>query len=168
MQFTWTFSGDLGPSIDALPITTSGLSTIRPPRQLGAFLTYGLGTEIYRLPTKRVSLANGGTVSPNLDGNRAGGSTGSNVVDRLPAFSVTVDNLNGAFDWEAARANSLAIRAAFVLGTTAGNIMSIVAPICQVTEVAPSDSDGIATFDVTLEPMRVQESGDDELYISQL
>ncbi len=168
MQFAWTFSGDLGPSIDALPITTSGLSTIRPPRLLGAFITYGLAAEIYRLPTKRVEFANGGTVSPNLDGNRPGGSTGSNVVDRLPAFKVTTDNLNGAFDWESARALSVPIRVAIILGTVFGNVMSIVAPINQVTEVNPSDSDGIATWDITLEPMRILESGDDELYISQL
>lgn len=168
MQFSWTLSGDLGTALDTPPIVTSGLSTIRPPRLLGALLCYGVGAEIYRLPTKRISFANGGTVNPNLDGNRAGGSTGSNVTDRDPAITVTVDAVHGAFDWEAHRANGTPIRVAFILGTTLGNIMAIVASICQVTEIALGDADGVATMEVTLRPRRILESGDDELFIAQL
>lgn len=168
MQFSWTFSGDLSPGLDALQIATGALGTIRPPRLLGAICAYGLDVQVHRLPTKRISLANGGTVNPNLDANRTGGATGSNVTDRDPAFTVTVDAVNGAFDWEKARADGTPIRVAIVLGTVPGNIMSLVAPICQVTEITPSDSDGVATMDVTLRPRRIFESGDDELYISQL
>jgi hypothetical protein len=168
MQFAWTFSGDLGPALDALPITTTGLSTIRPPRLLGAFCMYGLGADLLRIPTKRVSFANGATINPNLDANRAGGATGSNVTDRDMSFTVTVDNILGAFDWEAARDAGTVVRLAFMLGTAKGNILTLVAPICQVTEIAFSDSDGVSTFDVTARPRRIQESGDDEVYITQL
>lgn len=168
MQFSWTFSGDLGSALDTPAVPTTGLSTIRPPRLLGAFCLYGLGAEVYRLTTKRVSLSNGGVVNPNLDANRAGGATGSNVTDRDPSFTVTVDQVHGAFDWEAARNAGTVIRVAFLLGTTAGNMMALVAPICQVTEIAQGESDGIATFDVTLRPRRILESGDDELFLVQL
>lgn len=168
MQFSWTFNGDIGASSDTPAVATTGLSTIRPPRLLGAFCCYGLGAETYRLPTKRVAVDLGATVNPNLDANRAGGATGSNVTDRDPAITATVDQVQGAFDWEAARSNGTPIRAAFILGTTPGNIMVIVAPICQVTEAPFGDADGIATFDVALKPRRVQESGDDELFIAQL
>lgn len=168
MQFSWTFSGDLSAGVDAPPIVTTGLSTIRPPRLLGAICVYGNGTGLFRLPTKRVSLSNGGTVNPNLDANRAGGATGSNVTDRDPSFQVTVDQVHSAFDWEAARNNGTTIRVAFLLGTAQGNLVALVAPICQVTEVALAEGEGIATFDVTLRPRRIQESGDDELYIAQL
>lgn len=168
MQFAWTFSGDLVAALDAPAITTSGLSTVRPPRLLGAFLCYGLGTEIYRLPTKRVTVNNGGSVNPNLDGNRDGGSTGSNVTDRDPTIVVQVDAVNGAFDWEAARNAGTVVRAAFILGTTQGNIVAVVAPVCQVREVTIGDADGVSTMDVTLAPKRIQESGDDELYIAQI
>lgn len=168
MQFSWTFSGDPGTDVDAAPVVTSGLSQITPPRLLGAFCCYGKGTELFRMPTKSVTLNNGGTVSPNLDANRAGGATGSNVTDRDPSISVKVDAVNGAFDWEAARDAGTPIRAVFLLGTTKGNIVGIVAPVCQVVEATESDAEGVATFDVTLEPRGVAESGDDDIYLVQL
>ena len=168
MQFSWTFSGDLTPGIDALQIATSALGTIRPPRLLGALCCYGLAGSSYKLPTKRISLANSGVVNPNLDANRTGGSTGSNVTDRDPAITIVVDAVNGAFDWEKARNDGTPVRVAIILGTVPGNIMCITAPICQVTEVTPSESDGVATLDVVLRPRRINESGDDELYLSQV
>ena len=71
-------------------------------------------------------------------------------------------------DWEALRDAGTLVRVGFLLGDTAGNMVSVVAPRCQVTEVSLSDSDGIAVFDVTLRPRRIAESGDDEVFISQL
>lgn len=168
MQFSWTFSGDLGTALDAPAIVTTGLSTVRPPRLLGAFCMYGTGTSLVRLATKRVAFNNGGVVNPNLDANRAGGATGSNVTDRDPSFTFQVDNVQSSFDWEALRDAGTVVRLAFLLGTTKGNIMGIVAPVCQVTEASLSDADGISTFDVTVKPRRIQESGDDEVVIAQL
>jgi hypothetical protein len=168
LQFSWTFSGDIGTTVDAPAVATSGLSTIRPPRLMGAFCLYGLGAEVFRITTKRVSFANGGSVNPNLDANRTGGATGSNITDRDPAFTISVDQTHSAFDWEAARNNGTTVRAAFLLGTAAGNMIALVAPICQVTEVTQGDADGIATFDVTLRPRRVLEAGDDEVFLVQV
>jgi hypothetical protein len=168
MQFAWTFSGDIGTTVDAAAVTTSGLSTIRPPRLLGAFCCYGYGSQLHRIPTKRVSFAQGNTVNPNLDANRAGGATGSNITDRDPAFTVTVDAIHGGFDWEVIRDTGATMRVAFILGTTLGNVMTMVAPVCQVTEVQLGDSDGIATMDVTIRPRRINESGDDEVYFTQI
>ena len=168
LQFTWTFSGNPVAGIAAAAITTTGLTAITPPRLLGAVCAYGKGVEIFRLPTKRVTFNNGGQVNPNLDANSAGGSTGSNVTDRSPSFQVSVDRVHSGFDWEAARESSTPVRVAMILGTAKGNVCVIVAPICQVTEVTASDNNGVATFDVTLAPRRIQESGDDELYLAQL
>lgn len=168
MQFNWTFTGDPGVDADAAPITTSGLSTVRAPRLLGAFCCYGVGNAIYRLPTKRVALAQGNTVNPNLDANRAGGSTGSNITDRDPSFTVTVDMVHSNVNWESLRDSGSIVRVGFLLGDTLGNMVSLVAPNCQVTECALGDADGVATFDVTMKPLRIAESGDDELYIGHL
>jgi hypothetical protein len=167
MQFSWTFTGDLVDGADGPQITTSGLSTIKPPRLLGAVVCYGFGSTLSRLPTKRVAIACGNQVSPNLDANRDGGSTGSNVTDRNPSITITVDNVNGGFDWETLRKNSTDVRFGLTMGTANGNIVGVVAPRCQVTEIAFSDSDGISTLDITLKPLRLLESGDDELYIVQ-
>lgn len=168
MQFNWTFTGDPGTDADAAPIATSGLSTIRAPRLLGAFCTYGVGSAIYRLPTKRVALAQSNTVNPNLDANRVGGSTGSNITDRDPSFTVTVDMVHSNVNWESLRDSGSIVRVGFLLGDTLGNMVSLVAPNCQVTECALGDADGVATFDVTMKPLRIAESGDDELYIGHL
>lgn len=168
LQWKWDFSGDIGSSSDSLPVTTSGLSTISPPRILGAFLCYGVGAEIFRLPTKRISLDLGNTVNPNLDGNRAGGATGSNISDRNPQLTFTVDNVQSLVDWAALRDASTPVRVAWIVGTTAGNILTIVAPVGQVVDAKYTDSDGVSTWDVTVEPRRYAESGDDELYITQL
>lgn len=168
MQFQWTFSGDPGTDADAQPIATSGLSTVRAPRLLGAIVLVGVGSAAYPLTTKRVSLANGGTVNQNLASNRPGGSTGSNVTDRDLALNVTFDNVNGAFDWESFRDAGTPVRFAIVLGTVQGNMLAIVAPVCQVTECTIGKAEGVSTFEVTMRPRRVRESGDDEIYLVQL
>lgn len=168
LVFAWTFSGDATPGVDTPAIATTGLSTVRPPRLFGAICSYGLDDQVHRLPTKSISVANGATVAPNLDANRPGGATGSNVTDRDPTITVTVDQVHGAFDWEAAQRAGTVVRAAFLLGTTAGNMLSIVAPRCQVREIAIGDAEGVATFDVTLAVKRIRESGDDEMYFTQL
>jgi hypothetical protein len=177
MTFNWTFTGDPGTSVDALPVATAGLSSIRPPRLLGAIAAYGrtvnvpngdTAVDFVRLPTKSVGLQAGNTISPNLDANSAGGSTGANVTDRDPQLSATVDQIHSAFDWESFRDNALAVRMAILAGTTPGQICGFVAPNCQVLEVANSDADGVAAWDLNMRPRRVLEGGEDEIVIFQL
>lgn len=168
LSFTWTFTGDVGTDADATPITTTGLSSVRAPRLLGAICAYGEGANVRDLQTKSITFDSGNTVASNLDANSAGGATGANVTDRDPSISVQVDNTLSTTDWEALRDNGTTVRAAFVLGTTAGNIVSLVAPVCQVTEVSIGDADGVSVMDVTLRPRRIDEAGDDEVFISQL
>lgn len=171
MQFGWTFQGDIGTDVDAAPATSSGLGTIRAPRLLGAVIVvgeYNLGGDALRQPIKSISLDNGGTVSPNLDANSAGGATGANIVDRATTITITIDNTLSAIDWEALRDAGTPVRFAAVLGTTASQMVAVTAPNCQVADVSLGDSEGISTFDVTLRPLRLTESGDDDLYFSQL
>lgn len=168
LSFNWTAQGDLGPAIDTQPVATTGLSAIRAPRLLGAICAYGRGSGLYRLTTKRVGVANNGSINPNLDANRAGGSTGSNVTDRDPTLTFQTDQVHGTFDWEAMRDAATALRTAHLLGTTKGQIVGVVIPNGQVTEVTPTDANGVAAFDVTVKARSVVESGDDELYLVQL
>lgn len=168
MQFSWTFTGDIGASTDALPIATTGLSTVRAPRLLGAIAQIRSGAFSKRIPVKRVTLNQGNTVNPNLDANRAGGANGSNVTDRQPNLVLSVDVVNGDVDWEGIRDNGTVVGVALILGDTRGNICALVLPNGQVAEVSPSDADGVATFDVTVQALRIAESGDDELYIVQI
>jgi len=168
LSFTWTFTGDVGTDADAVPITTSGLSSVRAPRLLGALCVYGEGSNVRDLQTKSITFDSGNTVASNLDANSTGGATGANVTDRDPSITVTVDNTLSTMDWEDLRDNGTTVRAAFVLGSTGGNVVSVVAPVCQVTDVAISDAEGVSTFDVTLRPRRINETGDDEIFLCQL
>lgn len=175
MSFAWTFTGDPVDAVDALPVTTSGLSSIRAPRLFGAICTYGrtmalaeANVALYRLPTKSISLSASNTINPNLDANASGGATGANVADRDPTLAVTVDQVHSAFDWEAFRDDALTVHAAVIVGTTAGNICGVVVPNGQVLEATLGDADGVATHEVQIRPRRVLESGDDELWLVQL
>ena len=168
IEMAWTFDGSAGTDSDALPIVTSGLNSTTAPRLAGAICAYGQGVNTLRLQTKSVQLTAGNSVNPNADANATGGASGSNITDRELSLAVTVDISHSNFDWEAARDNAEELRLAFVLGDTRGNIICITAPKVQATEVSISDAEGIATFDVTLNPYRINESGDDELYICQV
>lgn len=168
LSYTWTFTGDVGTDADAAAISTSGLSTTRAPRLLGAICAFGTGSSLLDIQTKSVTFDSGNTVAINLDANSSGGATGANVTDRDPSITVTLDNTLSTMNWESLRDNATTVRAAFKLGSTAGNIVSLVAPVCQVTDVSIGDSDGVSTMDVTLRPRRINETGDDEVFICQL
>lgn len=168
LSFAWTFQGDLGAAIDTQPVATTGLSAIRAPRFLKALCAYGRGAGLYRLPTKSVGVSNNGAVNPNLDANRDGGSTGSNVTDRNPTATWQTDQVHGAFDWEAIRDQAIALRVAQLLGQTKGQIVGFVIPNAQVTDAQPSEANGIAAFDITANARAVLESGDDEIFFVQL
>lgn len=169
MVFDWTIQGDPVDAVNALPSATSGLSSVRPPRLLGALVGFGVGTESYRVPVKSLQLQPGNQLAPNLDANQSGGSTGTNITDRDPRITAAVDDTHSAaVDWEAVRDAATAVRFFAILGQTAGNVMGIVAPKCQTMEASHGDSEGIATFDVQLRPYRVNEAGDDEFYLFQL
>jgi len=167
-QFQWTLRGDPGPTVNGLPVVAGSFGTTVGPQMLGALLCYGRGAETYRLSTKEVRIAAGNAVAPNLDGNRDGGSTGSNITARVPEITVTVDRAHSTFPWRDVVKNATPVRASFLLGRTPGNIVGVIAPRCQATVAARAEAEGINTQQVTLRPVRIQEAGNDELFIVQL
>jgi len=180
LQFSWTFNGTPGTATDVLATTTTGLSAISPPRLFGSTFVAGSGANtagaagsgamanLFRMPLKRFALDLGGQVAASMDANQAGGVGAANVTDRDPVFTITVDQIHGAFDWQSMRDNSTPVRIGLLMGTAAGNCMTIVAANCQVTQVNSADSDGVAVWEVALKPRRIRESGDDEFLITQI
>lgn len=175
--FNWTFTGDPATSADALPVATSGLSSIRPPRLQGAICAFGrtvnvpngdAAVELFRLPTKAIGFSAGNSINPNLDCNSAGGSTGANVSDRDPSCTATVDQIQSGMDWENIRDNALAVRVVCVVGTVQGNIVGFVVPNGQVLEANTGDADGVVVNELNVRPRRVLEGGDDEVFFFQL
>jgi hypothetical protein len=177
LVFNWTFTGDPATSSDAMPVATSGLSSIRPPRLFGAIVAFGrtvnvpngdAAVELFRLPTKSIGFSAGNSINPNLDANSAGGSTGANVSDRDPSVSATVDQIQSGMDWESMRDNALAVRVVCVVGTTQGNIVGFVVPNGQVLEANTGNADGVVVNELNVRPRRVLEGGDDEVFFFQL
>jgi len=175
--FTFTMEGDPVAASDALATGSSSLGSVRDPRFVGAIAAYGkkvdttngdAAVDFFRLPTKSFELNAGNTVSPNADANGSGGTTGSNVTDRRPKLKVVSDQVHSAFDWEAHRDNSQAVRSAIILGTVQGNIVGLVVPNGQVTAAPQGDANGVATFEVEISPRRNLVSGDDEVFLFQL
>lgn len=181
LSISWTWSGDPATAVDALPVATAGLGSIRAPRLFaadGAVCTYArtvnvpddsdTAQPVLRLATKSVSYSSGNSVAPDLDANSAGGARGANVTDRDPTFSATVNQAHSGFDWEDFRDNSRTVHAGVVVGNTPGNIVGFVIPNGQVLEANIGDSDGVATHEVQIKPRRVLEQGDDEIVFFQL
>lgn len=180
LKFAFTFNGDAATAADALPIATSGLSTIVAPRFMktdGALAVYARTVDVpggdtavplIALPTKTVSLSSGNTVSPDEDANSESGSRGGFIGDRDPTFGCTVNAVQSGFDWEDFAENSRTIHLAIAAGKTQGNIVGCVIPNGQVDEASPGDSNGIVTFENVIKPRRVLEGGDDEYYLFQL
>lgn len=167
LTFAWTIVGAKGPHADLVPASTSGLSSIRPPRLMGAVVGFGVGNQLYRLPVKSITIVGGQTLAQDRDANATSGSIGAELTDRDPEIRVTVNAAGTSFDWLSILANSTTVRFAMQLGSTAGNIVGCVAPVCQVVSVTDADSDGIATYEVTLKPRRQREQGDDEMFFWQ-
>jgi hypothetical protein len=168
MQFNWTLRGAFGGAVDAVPIATSGLSTIVAPRLQGSLCCFGRGAEVYRLGTKEVQVARGAQIEDNIDANAASGISGSVVVDAEPSITCTVDRSHSTFPWQTLMQAGTLVRAAFMLGTTPGNIVGVIAPRCQITASQRADANGIMTWALTLNPKSIQESGDDDFYLVQL
>jgi hypothetical protein len=86
----------------------------------------------------------------------------------VPEITVTVDRAHSTFPWRDVVKNATPVRASFLLGRTPGNIVGVIAPRCQATVAARAEAEGINTQQVTLRPVRIQEAGNDELFIVQL
>lgn len=168
LQFTWTARGNPTEPEDKVAIATSGLGAITAPNFRGALCVYGYDDEIHRLTTKSLGFSNGAQIEDNLDANAESGSNGSNVVDRAASISTTVDRTHSAFPWRKLQREGTPVRVAYMLGRTPGNIVGIVAPKCQVEGVQRSDSSGVMTWDLQLNPLKVLEKGDDDFYLIQL
>jgi len=167
--FSWTFTGQASSHTDETPVATSGLGSTRAPR-LGFSSTVGIGLAgagmedgFYKMPIKSVEIAGANVVGNRIDGNAQGGSIGTVITDRDPTITIEVEQTGTSFDWLAHRDAEQNVSIGIVLGTATMERVGIVANNCQIAEVAESDSDGFATFTVTLRPRRILEAGDDEL-----
>lgn len=177
LVFSWDFLGSAQAHLAALPIATGALGSTRPPRLFGAFvgLISGNPGQFFRMATKRVELNMANTVGPREDANAAGGSRGTFVTARKPTISVEVEMVGMAWDPLTFRNAGTSIGFAAVIGgdgtgtyagRTAGNTLVLAAPACQIKKASPGNSNGVATWQLELEPKKVLDAGDDEIVLA--
>lgn len=168
LQFEYTFLGQVGPHTDVGAPALTGLSTISPPRLVGAVVGVGIGADFLRLPTKRIELDIAGQVGMRGDANQPGGDIGSDISTRTPLLRATFDKVGfGSANLLSRLQQGTTVRFACKFGTTAGNTMVISAPRCQIENIEDGSDNGIATNIVTLAPKRFTFDGDDEFILAQ-
>lgn len=177
LVFSWDFLGSAQSHSAALPVATGALGSTRPPRLFRAYvgLISGNPGQFFRLPCKRVALNGANTVGPREDSNAAGGSLGTFVTARKPTLSVEVEMVGMAWDPMTFRNNGTSIGFGAVLGgdgtgtfagRTVGNTLVLAAPACQIKAARPGNSNGVATWQLELEPKKVLDAGDDEIVLA--
>lgn len=173
----WTLAGRPQAYTGALPVTVTGLSTVRAPRLFGAFVGIGYGAQFYRLPIRSISLSPGNTVGVRQDVNATGGHGGTLISNRLPKITIEVENTGLGFDWRTRLQSEQNVRFGAVLGgnglgtfagRSAANTMIVAAPNCQVRSISDGDSDGVATYTIELQPNRTLEGGDDDYVLAMI
>ena len=128
----------------------------------GTTTTLGL----YQAIIEKVNLKFGNSVVERTDMNAAEAVKGFIVCDRYPVGSLSAEMILRAtvsadfwnyFDAGVTKAFS------FALGSTAGNVVTITAPVCRLRAPKYGDRDGLRTVD--LEFQMARNSGNDEMRI---
>lgn len=175
LMFEFEFRGSANSHQAALPVATNFLGGVRAPRLFGAWVGMRVGDQFFRMPVKRLELTPANVLGPRTDANAAGGSQGIAITDRDPDLIVEVEQAGMAFDAKTMRDTEVEIGLGAVLGgngtgtyagRTAGNTCVVAAPKCQLKDLSKGDSEGVATWQMTLKPKRILEAGDDEFVLA--
>lgn len=168
MRFEFTFTGQVGAHADAAFPSVGNLGSISPPRLLGAQIGVGIGDQHLLLRAESIEFAPQNSVGVIGDANQPGGIVGTSITDKNYELRVTfgetgydsADLLKKMQDVETVRFGAR-------FGTGPGNVMAIVAPRVQVTNVEDADSDGEATNVFRFAPRLNDFTGDDSIVLAQ-
>jgi len=161
-RLNFTFSG-----IYALP-TDSVVAAVTPDTTTG-LIVKGTTTTFgsYAAIIEKILLKFGNSIVERPSINATEGVLSFIVGNRNPSGIMTCEAVIRAttnadfwsyFDVGTTKALS------FVLGATAGNIITIVAPVCKLTAPKYGDRDGLRTFDIEFQMAR--SSGNDEMTVT--
>lgn len=173
MSFTFNGSGD-EPVDGSLIGGGAVVAQASPPRFVNSVIETGYdragdGSGYFRtpLPVKTFTVNLGNTAEDRRDPTTPSGIRGSNITDRQPQLVIEPEQVGtAAINWGKALREAIPVAFGLLIGDTVNNRISIAAPRCQVTDVQDGEGDGLATHSVTLEPKRVLDAGDDELFIA--
>lgn len=154
----WTFRGVYAIPTDSA-IVTPTFDTPAPEIVKGCTFTFGS----YAAIIEKLTFKLGNTVAERPDFNQAEGFKGFQVTRRNPEGSMTVEAVLRATsnaDFHSYFHNRTVKALSFVVGATAGNILTLTMDKCYLRAPTWSDRDGIRTFELPFQVAR--NTGNDE------
>jgi hypothetical protein len=107
----------------------------------------------------------GNTITPRVDFTKASGHASVFIGDRVPVCNFVVEKpLVASKDWYGIWDANTESTISMVIGTVAGNIMTITSPKFQITGITEQDDGGIAKL--SIDGKLNLSTGDDELSIA--
>lgn len=160
---TFTFTGLFNSIVAASLPALSNLETTLPQKLVSASLTWGA----YSAIASKINIDYGSKVTIRESVSALTGIARIRISDRSPIGSFNPDAVVEAThpfwgDWEAGTLRALA----FIIGATAGNIVTITAPKCFSTGPGYEDDSGVVKYNIPFQLIANDSSGDNELSIA--
>lgn len=160
-SFTGVYSGTAD-----VALLTPTFDTVVPPVFLGVGLTFHGFTPIFTT----LGIDMGNVVEPRRNANAALGALSALITGRSPTATLDPElDLVANFDFFGKLRAGSEGRFACSMGDTAGNVITLGTPKCQVENIGPADRNGIAVGNLTLNLATASvNTGDDEIQIGVL
>ena len=161
-RIRWTFRGIyLVPTDTALAAPTYETNVNAPPKVLGTSFTFN---SIATFVVQQLTITLGNVIANREDINATHGYKGFAVTTRkaiatLNPEAFTVATYDAFTDWINATLRQLSV----VVGATAGSMMTITLPKCEIDDIRQGDREGIETWELPLS--LAYNTGDDEVQI---
>ena len=161
----FTLTGKPGTTVDGVKITPTNLETTTPPR-FGRHSTTNVGganVAGLRMPVRSVQVSVGNTVVQVPDANSVDGEKGGEITGRASTVNLTIEQTGiAALNVQALADAGTTVPVGVEIGTDSGNRFAIIARSAQIAEIADGEDEGIATYQITVNPVTPGD-GDDEL-----
>ena len=158
----WNFQGTPGNPADGSPPAGISYPATQGPRWVNGFAELN-GV---RFSVKRARFELGAGLVEELNANAATGSDGSIITSREPLLTLELKHAGvGTLDFFAAQRDVTTLVGGVVIGSTTGNIVSLVGPRLQVVGVESAEFDGVAGWSLQLRMRRRIGGENDSFYI---
>jgi hypothetical protein len=155
----FSFRGKYNASADVTAPATPTYESTKPPIVESSSFTYN---EVTTLAVQSVSIDMGNELVEDDNINSANGIAGFTITGRKPSGSFNPEAVNVAtVDWEGLWIAATEATMSFVVGSAAGNKVTISCPKVNIENIADGDRNGRLVRDI---PFRVNyENGDDDI-----
>lgn len=159
-RLRWTFRGIYNaPTDTALAAPTFETNVNAPPKVLGSAFTFN---SISTFVVQQLTITLGNVIANREDVNATHGYKGFAVTMRkatalMNPEAFTVATYDAFTDWINATLRQLSV----VVGATAGSIMTITLPKCEIDDIRQGEREGIETWEIPLS--LAYNTGDDEI-----